>query len=188
MAYASKFSSAANPSNTDYKSLYNFFYNHDPVIDSERYFRHRDDLVNLMPRGDTAGVDRLFAEWLLDSPNKVIKWLFQDRNKSGQDAFMIIHSERKVMFARAILLGVPLVSLLVCPLYPLYRLNQGEMTECTLIKIMFIQIGFTGIFTICLNFLTRPRRHELFACAITYMGVLLVFMNQTILPGSQQRP
>ncbi|KAI1380036.1 hypothetical protein F4677DRAFT_408350 [Hypoxylon crocopeplum] len=72
------------------------------------------------------------------------------------------------------------MALLLCPIYPLYRLSQGKMTERTLVGIMFIQLGFTCFFACCLKYLTRPKRQELFACSIAYMGVLIVFMSQTI--------
>ncbi|KAH9994517.1 hypothetical protein F4779DRAFT_218232 [Xylariaceae sp. FL0662B] len=180
MSHASSFSLRANPSETDYKNLYNFCYNHDPVVDAERYFRHRYDLTALRPRGDTAEVDKMLNKWLLDSPSKSTEMLFRDKTKTSQDAFVIKFSAYKVMIAKGILVIIPLVALLVCPIYPLYRLSQREMTEGTLVGIMFIQIGFTCVFTGCVKFLTRARRHELFACAVAYMGVIVVFMSQTI--------
>ncbi|KAI6089645.1 hypothetical protein F4821DRAFT_230623 [Hypoxylon rubiginosum] len=152
------------PPDTHFKSLKNFFTNHEPPI--YRYHLHKDDLVLLSPRGDTAEIDTRLTKFLLDAPNKLTRYIFTDREKSGRDEFMLVHNTRKVLIAKAVLLGLPLLLLLVGPIYPLYTLSRGEMTESTLVGIMFIQVGFTCVFACCLKYLTRPLRHELFACTV----------------------
>ncbi|KAI1766738.1 hypothetical protein GGR53DRAFT_464060 [Hypoxylon sp. FL1150] len=178
MNQVSELTYRGQPPDTHFKSLKNFFNNHEPPI--YKYYLYKDDLILLKPRGDTAELDTRLMKFLLDAPNKLTRHIFQDRAKSGRDAFMIIHSTRKAMVAKAILLGLPLIVLLVGPIYPLYTLSRGEITEGTLVGIMFIQVGFTCVFACCPKYLTRPMKHELFACTVAYLGVLLVFMSQTI--------
>lgn len=60
-----------HPPDTNLKSLKNFFTNHDPPI--YHYYLHKDDLVLLKPRGDTAEMDTRFMDFLLDAPNKLTR-------------------------------------------------------------------------------------------------------------------
>ncbi|KAI2634868.1 hypothetical protein GGS26DRAFT_605043 [Hypomontagnella submonticulosa] len=167
------------PPEIDYKNLEAFFKAYAPFRVEEMYYLHKSDLVSLEPSEDTAMMDTRFMEFLLDAPGKLTQKIF--RNPSAdRDGFLILHNNKKVKIAIAFLLGIPLIVLLVGPIYPLYRLSQGEMTEGTLVGIMFIQVGFTCAFACCLKYMTRPRRHELFACTVAYLGVLLVFMSQTL--------
>ncbi|RYP36536.1 hypothetical protein DL767_003359 [Monosporascus sp. MG133] len=154
LSFASSFALKVGPSNTDYISLQNFFRNHGPLVESEEYYVHRQDLVALKPRGDTSQVDQLLMKFLLHNPNKIIK--------------------------ASLVLGIPLMALLIGPIYPLFELSTHELTEQTLTGIMFTQLAFTCLFAACLKFLTRPKRHELFAASVAYIGVLIVFMSQIV--------
>ncbi|OTB02858.1 hypothetical protein M426DRAFT_24291 [Hypoxylon sp. CI-4A] len=177
---ASTVACRSQPQQTNYRSLEAFFQRHDPLREQESYYTHRDDLISLKPREDTSRVDTRFMKLILEAPGKVTQRLFRHPELSGHDDFMLTYSMKRIMFAKAVILGVPLIVLLVGPIYPLYSLSQGEMTERTLVGIMFIQLGFTCLFACCLKYMTRSKRHELFACTVAYMGVLLVFMSQTI--------
>lgn len=103
------------------------------------------------------------SDWILPG---CVDNMFTLKKSADRDGFLILHNNKKVKIAIAFLLGIPLIVLLVGPIYPLYRLSQGEMTEGTLVGIMFIQVGFTCAFACCLKYMTRPRRHELFACTV----------------------
>ncbi|KAL7621001.1 hypothetical protein AAE478_008312 [Parahypoxylon ruwenzoriense] len=179
--YASYFALQAGPSDTDFNSLRLFHsQRREPIEKTEWHCLHKEDLIALKPRGDTASMDGVLMKFLLDKPSKIIQKVFKDPERGDRDDSIIVHSGRKFMILKAGVLGISLVALLVCPIYPLYHLSQSEMTSGTLIGIMFIQLGFTCVFACCLRFLTRPRRHELFAGSVAYMGLLIVFMSQTI--------
>ncbi|OTA92944.1 hypothetical protein M434DRAFT_12026 [Hypoxylon sp. CO27-5] len=155
MNHVSRSALREKPSETHFTGIRNFFIYHKPDI--EKYHFYKDDLMSLKPRGDTSGMDTWLMKVLLQAPHRII------RKHGSPDAHMVTHSSQKIMFARAVLLSVPMIILLVGPIYPLYHLSQGEMTERTLVGIMFIQLGFTCTFACCLKYLTRPKRHELFA-------------------------
>ncbi|KAI0384391.1 hypothetical protein F5Y04DRAFT_277761 [Hypomontagnella monticulosa] len=170
----------AEPLETDLKSLKNFFRKHSPLDVEQMYHDEERDLISLKPLGDTSMMDTRLMKFLLDAPNNLTRRIFRDSINSGRNKGEIAHDGRKVRIATGFLLGVSLIVLLVGPIYPLYSLSQGDMTEGTLVGIMFIQVGFTCAFACCLKYMTRPKRHELFACTVTYLGVLLVFMSQTL--------
>ncbi|RYP26746.1 hypothetical protein DL768_011581 [Monosporascus sp. mg162] len=174
LSFASSFALRVGPSNTDYNSLQNFFRNHAPLVRSEEYYVHREDLVALKPRGDTSQVDQLLTKFLLHNPNKVIKAsnitplnstpLLMARAEGN--ANMLIYPRWALLVAKGLLLGIPLMALLIGPIYPLFELSTHELTEQTLTGIMFTQLAFTCLFAACLKFLTRPKRHELFAASV----------------------
>ncbi|RYP22193.1 hypothetical protein DL765_001841 [Monosporascus sp. GIB2] len=177
LSFASSLALRVGPSNTDYNSLQNFFRNHAPLDANEEYYVHREDLVALKPRGDTSQVDQLLMRYLLHNPNK---WLFADKAQAEGNANMLIYPRRTLLVVKGLVLGIPLMALLIGPIYPLFELSTHELTEQTLTGIMFTQLAFTCLFASCLKFLTRPRRHELFAASVAYIGVLIVFMSQIV--------
>ncbi|RYP53616.1 hypothetical protein DL769_010485 [Monosporascus sp. CRB-8-3] len=177
LSFASSLALRVGPSNTDYNSLQNFFRNHAPLVASEEYYVHRKDLVALKPRGDTSQVDQLLMRCLVHNPNK---WLFTDKEEAEGDANMLIYPRRTLIMVKGLVLGIPLMALLIGPIYPLFELSTHELTEQTLTGIMFTQLAFTCLFAACLKFLTRPKRHELFAASVAYIGVLIVFMSQIV--------
>ncbi len=75
----------------------------------------------------------------------------------------------KIRLVKAVLLGIPLMVLLIGPIYPLYILSKRAMTPEVLMGSMFIQLGFTCLFAICMKLLARPRRHELFAGSVAFV-------------------
>ncbi|RYP76768.1 hypothetical protein DL770_007178 [Monosporascus sp. CRB-9-2] len=188
LSFASSFALRVGPSNTDYNSLQNFFRNHAPLAKSEEYYVHKQDLVALKPRGDTSQVDQLLMKFLLHNPNKVI----QASNitplnstpllmaQAEGNANMLIYPRRGLLVVKGLVLGIPLMALLIGPIYPLFELSTHELTAQTLTGIMFTQLAFTCLFAACLKFLTRPKRHELFAASVAYIGVLIVFMSQIV--------
>ncbi|KAI1460057.1 hypothetical protein F4805DRAFT_472139 [Annulohypoxylon moriforme] len=182
MNHISQSALQGGPPKTYFQGLVTFYVNYCKLGEGEicEYLLYKDDLIWLKPTGDTSGIDNWLMKLLLDAPHEIIKKIFKASNHEKKDKYIITHSARKIMVARTILLSLPMIMLLVGPIYPLYYLSQGEMTEGTLVGIMFIQVAFTGVFAGCLKYLTRPKRHELFACTVAYLGVLLVFMSQTL--------
>ncbi|RYP71586.1 hypothetical protein DL771_004712 [Monosporascus sp. 5C6A] len=188
LSFASSLALRVGPSNTDYNSLQNFFRNHAPLVQSEEYYLHRQDLVALKPRGDTSQVDQLLMKFLLHNPNKVIQASSMTPFNSipllmaqaEANANMLIYPRRMLLVVKGLILGIPLMALLIGPIYPLFELSTHELTEQTLTGIMFTQLAFTCLFAACLKFLTRPKRHELFAASVAYIGVLIVFMSQIV--------
>ena len=92
---------------------------------------------------------------------------------------MFSYPPMTLIIVKGLILGIPLMALLIGPIYPLFELSSHEITETTLTAIMFTQLGFTCVFAACLKFLTRPMRHELFAASVTYVmnGLMPAFTN-----------
>ncbi|RYP00681.1 hypothetical protein DL764_006455 [Monosporascus ibericus] len=109
-----------------------------------------------------------------------LAWLFTDKAQAKGNANMLIYPRRALLVVKGLVLGIPLMALLIGPIYPLFELSTHELTEKTLTGIMFTQLAFTCLFAACLKFLTRPKRHELFAASVAYIGVLIVFMSQIV--------
>lgn len=73
MFYATSMTMRGEPSNTDCRSLDNFIFTHMPLTKEKDYHLHKNDLISLKPRGDTAGVDNIVTKLLLEEPNWAIK-------------------------------------------------------------------------------------------------------------------
>lgn len=82
------------------------------------------------------------------------------------DSCMLIYPRSRLLILKGFIIGIPLMALLIGPIYPLFKLSNYEITERTLTAIMFTQLSFTCLFALCLKFLTRPRRQELFAASV----------------------
>ncbi|KAI0111025.1 hypothetical protein F4776DRAFT_357952 [Hypoxylon sp. NC0597] len=179
MKNASWFSLREAPSETNFNIIDNYFGTYAPIVENEMYYLHKKDLVTVKPREDTP-MDRLISKFLRDDPGPIRKRIFGNSEKARRYPGMVVISGWKSMVLRTVLLGLPLMILLVAPIIPLYSLSKGEITTVVLVGIMVIQLAFTCLFASCLKCLTRPKRHELFAGSVAYMGVLIVFMSQTI--------
>lgn len=83
------------------------------------------------------------------------------------DSHILYYPSWRLIAAKGLIIGIPLMALLIGPIYPLFELSSRELTARTLTAIMFTQLSFTCIFAICLRVLTRPKRHELFAASVT---------------------
>lgn len=68
---------------------------------------------------------------------------------------------------KSLILGIPLVTLLVGPIYPLFALTRyDEITERTLSAIVLTQAFFTGMFATCLQLLTQTARNQVFTASV----------------------
>ncbi|KAI1101273.1 hypothetical protein F4804DRAFT_347756 [Jackrogersella minutella] len=179
MNNVSRFSLREAPSEASFKALRNYFDKNAPIIAKEMHYRYKDDLITVFPSEDTA-VDRFLGKFLHSDLGNIKLRIFGDAERSRRYPGMVIYNPNRLLALKAVCLGFPLMILLVSPIIPLYRLSQGETTGVALVGIMLIQLTFTCIFACCLKCLTRPKRHELYACSVAYMGVLIVFMSQTI--------
>ncbi|KAI1411362.1 hypothetical protein F5Y13DRAFT_191301 [Hypoxylon sp. FL1857] len=173
------FSLRERPSGTNFRIIKNYFDRFGPIVEKEMYYLHKNDLITVKPRED-APVDRLISKLLRDNPGTATKKIFGDQEGTRRNPAMVVLSGWKMGILRTILLGLPLMALLVSPIIPLYSLSKGEITRVVLVGIMIIQLAFTCLFATCLKCLTHTKRHELFAGSVAYMGVLIVFMSQTI--------
>ncbi|OTA56799.1 hypothetical protein K449DRAFT_451330 [Hypoxylon sp. EC38] len=164
MNNASWFSLREAPSETNFNNIKNYFETYAPIVEKEVYYCHKKDLVTVEPREDTP-LDRLISKLLRDNPGSVRK------EKTRKYPGMIVMSGWKSTVLRAILLGLSLMILLVAPIIPLYSLSKGEITTVVLVGIMVIQLAFTCLFASCLKFLTRPKRHEIFAGSVAWVSL-----------------
>ncbi|KAK6952528.1 hypothetical protein Daesc_007068 [Daldinia eschscholtzii] len=156
MDYAS--SPQREPPETTIETLVQFCRKHVPVTnEKEEYYLYKEDLVSLKSREETARVDKFITEFLYNKPHKLIE------ESTRQNGGVTVLSTGKIGATVEVILVLTIVLLLLWPIYPLYLLCQSDITTPTLVLIMLIQFGSTGSFTYCLNYVTRPKRQELFA-------------------------
>ncbi|KAI1801566.1 hypothetical protein F4811DRAFT_456753 [Daldinia bambusicola] len=169
------------PSETSMRKLEYYCKYYKPISDEAmKYYLYRGDLVSLRGLEDTARVDGLFERLFFDDPSELVQKILRDDEGTRQNPDFIVLSRKEFRAIREAILISILIIVLVFPIYPLYRMCQGEMTALTIVGIMFIQFGSTCIFTCCLNYMTRPKRQELFAYSAGYLAVLTAFMSQTL--------
>ncbi|KAI2610479.1 hypothetical protein GGR54DRAFT_643510 [Hypoxylon sp. NC1633] len=181
--HASRLCLLESPLETDTNNLRAYFKERTPVVDDEQYYRYKYDLLTLESREDKSAVDAGLTKLLCNKPCQLLRAIFRDKEESRRHlGTFVVLSSRKITIAKAIILGIALIILLLSPVCPLYYLSQGEVTGGTMAIIMFVQLGFTCLFVVSLNCLARPKGHELFACSVAYMSFLVVFMSQTIQP------
>ncbi|KAI1392596.1 uncharacterized protein F4822DRAFT_425798 [Hypoxylon trugodes] len=112
LQHVSYFSLRAEPLETHFKSLKHFYDIHDPLPEKDKYYLYKEDLMAIKPREDTSGFDVRLMKFLLDAPNRFTRRIFNDREHSGRHEYTIVLNARKIMIARGILLGIPLIVLL----------------------------------------------------------------------------
>ncbi len=78
MYYATSMSMRAEPSDMTYDSLDNFMFSYKPLPREKDYHLHKNDLIALKPRGDTAGIDKFIMKVIMKDPNRVTRvWIIR---------------------------------------------------------------------------------------------------------------
>ncbi|KAI0538645.1 hypothetical protein GGR58DRAFT_467487 [Xylaria digitata] len=164
------------------RNLQNFFEVNKPFGNDNSYFNHKNDLMVLRDIRSDTFIDRTFFHPLLEKPGRFLKRLFRDTTHVDSDEHIVINDKRKVIIFNTTVAVSILLLILVGPIYPLYYLSQVQSRSIMLLGTALTQIAFTTILTIFVGLFTSAKRHELFAIVTTYIGLLVVFMSQTLSP------
>jgi hypothetical protein len=190
------------PSNRDYRSLRQWFYNEGPLSYAREaeFIKRKEDLRTLRHGREWAGFDG----WMEDSIRKLPRglarvsslsytqgyqrdmnivlttnqWLFTTpelRDKT-KDKHIYYFSPSRVEKLVGLIITLIIFILLVLPVVAMYKLTSVGDRNSTFDAIGILVV-FTMLFCAAMSLLTKAKRHELFAASAAYCAVLVVFIS-----------
>ncbi|KAK6851579.1 hypothetical protein PG995_011704 [Apiospora arundinis] len=162
------------PAERDYRSVEAHFNNRKPLVDEEYGFIYqKEDLITLRDGREMAFLDS-FTERMLRTFRCSL--LQRELEKTDDPDVQYYSKVRKDCFNTTILCMV-LISLLVLPIFVLYKLLNDHPNEKSYTVSIGVLLVFVLVFSAVLSLFTKARRHEIFAAAAGYAAVLVVFFG-----------
>ncbi|KAI0446536.1 hypothetical protein F4803DRAFT_503936 [Xylaria telfairii] len=178
-----QFDQYEEPTNSRLRNLISFFKFNTPFGNDKSYYQYRNDLIVLRDVKGDAFIDRNFIHPLLEQPGRLLQKLFRDPAYLDSDEHLRINNSRRVLIFKALIALSILLLILVGPIYPLYYLSQIQPRSAMLLSTASTQFAFATIFAIFVTLFTTAKRHEIFTIVTAYIGLLVVFMSQTLGPS-----
>ena len=185
------------PSNRDYTSLRNWFDN-ECHLSSEaemEFVKRKEDLITLRQGREWAGFDGWIESWIKLLPPRVkrvkdsrpaspyqqlttMQKVFMTpelREKTNSKAINYVSASRVDKLV-GLIITIIIFVLLVLPVVAMYKLTSVGDDNST-IKAVGVLVVFTLLFSAAMSFVTKAKRHELFAASAAYCAVLVVFIS-----------
>lgn len=99
------------------------------------------------------------------------------RPPNNIDQYEIYYTPSRIAILTNGILTISILTLLVLPIYLLYRMVHDSGVEKSYMQCMGTLIVFTLAFSCILSLFTKARRHEILAAAAGYCAVLVVFFG-----------
>ncbi|OJD31226.1 uncharacterized protein BKCO1_5100051 [Diplodia corticola] len=173
--------SLQRPTDRDYRSVRNYFYNFRPLVKKEeKYIRCREDIISLRSGREWAGFDQWVETRLLNLSRKLpfVKRWFSTRDilRKTDDADIRYLSPSRIERFVGLIITAVIFVLLILPVVGMYRLASFGDTK-DIFSAIGVMIVFTLLFAAAMSLLTKARRHELFAASAAYCAILVVFIT-----------
>ncbi|KAL1643048.1 hypothetical protein SLS61_009436 [Didymella pomorum] len=180
MLKAKEMNGFQRPSNRDYRSLRNWCNIEKPLsLEAEREFiRRKEDLVTLRQGREWAGFDGWMESAIVKLPRSLKEKIFMTPELRAKTQNKKIHyvSPSRIDMLVGLVITVIIFILLVLPVVAMYKLTSVGKDDST-IKAVGVLIVFTLLFSAVMSFVTKAKRHELFAASAAYCAVLVVFIS-----------
>ncbi len=193
---------ANRPGGRDYKSVKNYIWNKQPLLEGDREFIYnKDDLITLRPGRETAWLDSLVESFLKLFPRRPIQYLFCSKvtSKPRSRTFHYKFTANQIKWQEAtlksegdpnvryftksrvdrvvnLLIIVMILTLLVLPVYALYHVSTAfqDIGPNTINAVCIgILLASTLLFSAVLSLFTQARRHEVLGASAAWVFALL---------------
>ncbi|KAK0127333.1 hypothetical protein ONS96_006881 [Cadophora gregata f. sp. sojae] len=169
------------PSREDFEELYAFFKSNKPVIPTEVYIRHVEDLMSLKTKEKESWLEtRLWNVLRNNNQSAFLRYLFStsaQAKKSDPASGVVIWSRTRMnKFNLCVILTMILIHF-VAPVYSLWYMARKKQTNSSTAVSVAVLLVFTCTLTAVLSQFTTAKRHELLASAAAYCAVLVVFIG-----------
>ncbi|KAF2180528.1 hypothetical protein K469DRAFT_692727 [Zopfia rhizophila CBS 207.26] len=168
------------PSKRDYRSVRTWFVNEKPLSDvkEESFIKQREDIISLRLGREWGGFDGLIETILQKMRCPMIQRIFttQELRDKTNDKSIHYYSPSRVENLVGLIITLIIFILLVVPVVVMYKLTKIGERNSTFDAVGILVI-FTLLFSAAMAFLTKARRHELFAASAAYCAVLVVFIS-----------
>ncbi|KAF2824377.1 hypothetical protein CC86DRAFT_420901 [Ophiobolus disseminans] len=168
------------PSNRDYRSFRTWFWNVKPSNYEleEEFIKRKEDLVSLRHGREWSGFDGFIEACIRKLHCRLTKKLFatKELREKTNDECIYYYSQSRIEKLVGLIITFIIFVLLVLPVVAMYKLTTvGERTST--FDAVGIMVVFTLLFSATMSFLTKAKRHELFAASAAYCAVLVVFIS-----------
>ncbi|KAK0121857.1 hypothetical protein ONS95_010136 [Cadophora gregata] len=169
------------PSREDFEELYAFFKSDKPVIPTEVYIRHVEDLMSLKTKEKESWLEtRLWNVLRNNNQSAFLRYLFStsaQAKKSDPASGVVIWSRTRMnKFNLCVILTMILIHF-VAPVYSLWYMARKKQTNSSTAVSVAVLLVFTCTLTAVLSQFTTAKRHELLSSAAAYCAVLVVFIG-----------
>ncbi|TVY75979.1 hypothetical protein LSUE1_G005072, partial [Lachnellula suecica] len=206
---AQQLTAANRPPQRDYNSVANFIRHKKPLLEGDDDFiYHKEDLITLRPGRESAWLDAAVQRImkLKIFPRSAVKYVFcskvkpslprpkfktkkyQETAQKTTDDDLFLPTRSRVDRLVNFLILAWVLALLIVPVYALYHVgssfNHANANTSNAIC-MGILLVATLLFSAALALFTKAKRHELLGASAAYCALLVVFIANLGLNGSQ---